>query len=105
MSANYLVNIGNKTPYQVPSKIIEYMSSGKPIINIEQCDFDTSSRVLQNYPLRYIFRNSVNMNDNKNLCFYLHENHGKILMQEEIDLLLAPYNLEFVANKYKILFS
>ena len=32
--ADVLVNIGNNTAYQLPSKLVEYISTGKPLINI-----------------------------------------------------------------------
>ncbi len=48
--ATCLVNIGNKTSYQLPSKIIEYMSTGKPILNICTITDDSSSNILVNYP-------------------------------------------------------
>ena len=35
-NANILVNIGNSMTNQVPSKIVEYISTGKPIINIHK---------------------------------------------------------------------
>lgn len=34
MDANFLLNIGNVVTNQLPSKILEYISTGKPIINV-----------------------------------------------------------------------
>jgi hypothetical protein len=50
-SANVLVNIGNSTPHQLPSKIVEYMMTGKPILNVVQRPNDPSGDVLGAYPL------------------------------------------------------
>jgi glycosyltransferase involved in cell wall biosynthesis len=48
--ANILVNIGNRTPYQLPSKVIEYAATGKPVLNLAQIDNDSSSSIYATYP-------------------------------------------------------
>lgn len=53
-SADILVNIGNNSQTQIPSKIFEYISTGKPIINIYSVDYDLCNSILQNYELAYI---------------------------------------------------
>ncbi len=40
--ANILVNLGNSTAYQLPSKVIEYMIMGKPVLNITKLKLDSS---------------------------------------------------------------
>ncbi len=49
--ATVLVNISNTTDYQLPSKIVEYAASGKPILNIAETRADCSARFLAGYPL------------------------------------------------------
>jgi hypothetical protein len=48
--ASILVNIGNRTPYQLPSKVIEYAATGKPVLNLTQIVNDSSSCVYATYP-------------------------------------------------------
>ena len=48
--ADILVNCGNITDYQLPSKIYEYMATGKPIINFVLNPKDTSVHAMKNYP-------------------------------------------------------
>jgi glycosyltransferase involved in cell wall biosynthesis len=48
-----LINIGNETPYQLPSKLLEYMASGRPIINFVSGPDDSSLGVLEKY-LRHL---------------------------------------------------
>jgi hypothetical protein len=48
--AGLLMNIGNDSPYQLPSKIVEYASLGKPILNIAGIHNDSSAEFLRNYP-------------------------------------------------------
>ena len=49
-SADILVNVGNKTAYQLPSKVIEYASTGKPILNLIQIEDDSSKALYESYP-------------------------------------------------------
>lgn len=51
-SATVLVNIGNATAHQLPSKVIEYAATGKPILNIGVIEADLSAAVLEDYPGR-----------------------------------------------------
>lgn len=49
-SSTVLLNLGNKNASLVPSKIFEYMSTGKPIISTYSMDNDSSLPYLQKYP-------------------------------------------------------
>lgn len=48
--AHILVNIGNDTTYQLPSKVVEYAATGKPIINLAKTPEDSSVRFFTPYP-------------------------------------------------------
>lgn len=48
--SDFLVNIGNTTPFQLPSKLAEYAAMGKHIVNISSCDRDSSTLFLEDYP-------------------------------------------------------
>jgi len=50
MEADILVNIGNDSASQLASKVIEYMSMGKPILNIISAESDTSMAAMVDYP-------------------------------------------------------
>jgi len=52
-SADILVNIGNSTTYQAPSKVIEYMSTGLPILNITSVAQDSTIPLLKTYPAAF----------------------------------------------------
>ena len=51
LEADVLINIGNQTSYQLPSKLIEYASLDKPILNISSIENDSSKKFLDFYPL------------------------------------------------------
>ena len=48
--ADFLINIGNHILNQIPSKIFEYISTGKPIINICESDSCPTIKYLNKYP-------------------------------------------------------
>lgn len=48
--ADVLVNIGNDTTYQLPSKVVEYLAMGKPIVNLVRDSSDSSARFFGPYP-------------------------------------------------------
>jgi glycosyltransferase involved in cell wall biosynthesis len=47
--ADILVNIGNKTPELLPSKLVEYASTGKPIFNLISISEDSSVEFFRTY--------------------------------------------------------
>ncbi len=48
--ADILVNIGNATPHQLPSKLVEYAAAARPILNLATTADDTAARFLAAYP-------------------------------------------------------
>lgn len=56
--ATVLVNISNTTDFQLPSKIVEYAATGKPILNLAATDADCSATFLASYPLHLTLRAS-----------------------------------------------
>ena len=49
-SADVLLNIGNETSFQLPSKVVEYVGMAKPILNIAGGADDSSVAFLNKYP-------------------------------------------------------
>ena len=48
--ADILINLGNKSVNQTPSKVFDYIGTGKPIVNLYSLLDDTSKRYLERYP-------------------------------------------------------
>lgn len=64
--AKFLVNIGNKGTDMVPSKLFEYMSTGKPIIHFYYDESDSCIPYLLKYPMALIIKmDEEQINDNK----------------------------------------
>lgn len=55
-NASILINIGNRTSFQLPSKLVEYVASGKPIVTLVNQAEDTSIDFLSRYPGAYVWR-------------------------------------------------
>ena len=55
-----LLNIGNQNPFQLPSKVIEYISTGKPIVHYSEISDDPVIGILKERS------NSIIINNNKN---------------------------------------
>ncbi len=99
--ADFLVNIGNNNPYQEPSKVIEYISTGKPIINIKSIKDDSSAALLEHYTAVFnVYRNSPGQlaETASKLAQYL-------LLPPSVDTnelknWLKPYRIESIVNNY-----
>lgn len=98
-SADCLVNVGNSTHYQLPSKLIEYMATGKPILNISSISNDSSSQILQNYPVSYNWALNKE-NDLDALCRFLEACRGQNLTVEQRESLVSPFSLASVSAQY-----
>ena len=44
-----LVNLGNSTAYQLPSKVVEYVMLGKPVLNVTKLELDSSQSFFSEY--------------------------------------------------------
>ncbi|MDP1604382.1 MAG: glycosyltransferase [Legionella sp.] len=104
-SADILVNIGNSTTYQAPSKVIEYMSTGLPILNITSVEEDSTIPLLKAYPAAFscfqgdgITENLVN----KLGEFFKETQRVDIAVVNEI---LKHYQSSAIANSYLNLLS
>lgn len=45
---DFLLNVGNATTFQLPSKSVDYLASGKPLINFVSVEADTFANFLEN---------------------------------------------------------
>ena len=54
--ADILLNISNTLPNQVPSKIFDYFSLGKPIINVQKIENCPAREYFDKYPLCFTFK-------------------------------------------------
>ncbi len=95
-----LLNISNTLTYSMPSKIIEYVATGRPIINILKIPHCTSLRYLQTYPL------GINLSEAEpveeaviRLQQFYTDTRGKRLTFDEVCTLYPESTPQFVAGK------
>ena len=102
--ADILLNISNKTSYQLPSKSIDYLMAGKPILNICYSEQDTFKQFFIDY---------------SNICNVIWEEpisdmtletfHNFILRTDAltdpklVQELAAPYQIDAIAAQYQAL--
>ena len=86
MKAQVLVNIGNKMTNQVPSKLFEYISTGKPIINICTGSNCPTIKYLNKYPYALnVFQDDNEIDSQvKTIVDFIKKNAGKQLSASEI---------------------
>ncbi|MFQ5734643.1 MAG: hypothetical protein ACE5KM_22135, partial [Planctomycetaceae bacterium] len=100
--ADVLVNLGNDLPYGLPSKVVEYAATGKPILNLSLIRDDVSARFLRNYSAAH----NVLASDIQNGCM-AGESTAEFLRQSPgaeratVERLLRPHRVESVAAEYE----
>ena len=102
-AADFLINIDNTNPMQVPSKIFEYISTGKPIVNFVFDDASPILPYLADYPLCLTI-NLNRMEDGgreaaERLSAFVRENRGKRIPFEEIRERYRACTPEYVARQ------
>ena len=104
-NANVLVNIGNKSSYQLPSKVIEYMSTGLPILNIHSIKKDLSLKVLIKYSnsISIIESDIIFEKTIDELCKFIL--NPKLVSDKSLENLLEIYGIESISNKYLEMFK
>lgn len=100
-NADVLVNLGNDLPYGLPSKVVEYAATGKPILNLAVIPADTSAAFLQSYPAAWtvsaddVARDRVAIAD---VATFLQHSPGAD--RKSVERLLRPHRVEAVAENY-----
>lgn len=97
--ADVLVNIGNRNSLQEPSKLIEYMSFCKPILNISSIPDDASIGILKEYPSSMTIEENLSAkSDFKNVLDFITRSHD--ISKALVDDIISPYQVESIANAY-----
>lgn len=98
-SANILLSIGNaKNISQIPSKLIEYIASGKPIIHFTQSNDDPAIVLLKQYPLAKIV-NLLHSVDYEDLNRFIRENSCSVVKFEDIKKTFEKADPEYIVKK------
>lgn len=103
--ASVLVNIGNSSSDQLPSKVVEYAASGKPILNIARNAADTSAAFLGSYPDKLTLYDAGRQPAPEQIEEI--EKFSRSLPRRipagQLEAWLAPYRLPEIAERYEAL--
>lgn len=98
--ADILINLGNSITNQMPSKILEYISFGKPILNFYFTEEDMCLPVLRKYPIVLnINVNNYSETDVEEIKKFINNNKGVKLSFDEATKNLMDYRVDNIAEK------
>mgnify|MGYP003965942691 FL=1 len=102
--ADILINIGNDTNYQLPSKLVDYAASGLPIVNIVSVADDSSLDFLSNYPAAMTFRDTPQgptADEEERLADFI--SSPPRITAKTTDMFMKPYRLSTIEQQYRAL--
>ena len=98
--SNILINVGNTITNQLPSKVFEYISMGKPIINFYFDEEDMGLKIFKQYELAFnINVNNYTAQDIDELIEFCKNNRNSHLDFEEATKNLVEYRVDSIAKK------
>lgn len=100
-NCNIVINLGNTITNQIPGKIFELISSGKPIINFYFSSDDPSLKYFDKYQLCYSLNLSSYTEDDVNeLIKFIKENDNKTLSFIDATVNLCEYKSEVAIKEF-----
>lgn len=97
--ASFLINIGNTVKNQLPSKVIDYISTGKPIINLIQRNDCPSLEVLKDYPYALNIMASEIKERRKEITDFVTQNKNNRVSWNVLSRIYREYTPEYVSEK------
>lgn len=98
--ADILIHLGNNNTSQLPSKLFEYMASGKPILHIYQQESCPSKKMLETYPMALsIPQAEITPELLDQVVQFCEKNKGKAIEYKQIYALYKEYSPNNVAKQ------
>lgn len=97
-----LLNIGNTTDFQLPSKAVEYLAAGKPILNLSYTEGDPFAAFFDDKPLVFnlkVENAKVGDAEIRRWLAWLEE-EKKLPDVQELERRTTPYKLATIASRY-----
>lgn len=100
-NADVLVNIGNSVSNMLPSKIINYIGYGKPILDIVKTPECPTLRYMEKYPLAYVIRETDCICDSDVDAFekWINSASQKRICEKDILTIYTECTPKYVAQK------
>lgn len=100
--ADFLINIGNKFSEMLPSKLLTYFMSGRPIIHIKNQENDSCISYLERYGLFLIIDENDPIEESaEKLKSFIMSNRGKIIPHEYVTKIFQNNTPEWNAKQIK----
>lgn len=100
--ADGLVHVGNAVDSLMPSKILDYISTGKPILNICKIRTCPTLPLIERYPTEMTIFEDEGMNESmiKRVREFCEQNKGKQVPYAEIERLYPECTIEYVTQQF-----
>lgn len=100
--AHFLVNIENSNCSMIPSKVVEYVATGKPLIDIAHSDKDVSELIGRYAGIgKAIILKEVSCGMSDEFLKFIEENKdGNNVSFEVVDNFLMEYRIENISDRY-----
>ena len=104
--ADFLVNIGNNTPYLLPSKIVDYANTGKPILNLVKTNSDITINFFKKYSASLCLVEKKHIISSGYISKLIHFIENPPTIEPSIlKKFIANYQIEKIAGSYEKLFK
>jgi hypothetical protein len=96
-----VVNLGNRSGYQLPSKVVEYVATGRPVLNLPGAADDVSVEFFAGYPaaLQLGHREPDGAEEVARVAAWLECGRGADAAA--VERCLAPYRLDAIVDQYE----
>lgn len=100
-NADILLNVGNKCINQLPSKIFDYMNTGKPIVNFYDTDMDPAIKYLFDYPLCLQIESKSDFQKEDGVSFvnFVKKAAHGIVSQKQVHEIYQKFELDSAVDK------
>lgn len=102
--ADVLINVGHTTTNQCPSKVLDYISTGKPILSVTKVDRCTSLPVLEKYPNALTIFEQQGISDemvNKVEKFIADSKLSEVYPLEKSREIFSDFTMETMISKFE----
>ena len=102
LNADILINLGNTVPNQMPSKILDYISTGKPIINLYKIDDCPTLEYTKDYELALNIKEGQKINKEliNKIEKFCNTNKGKYIEFNKIKNKYLECTPKYVSEKF-----
>ena len=100
---DFLVNLGNRSDFQLPSKSADYWLAGTPIINLTQIESDTFSQFLAGHPLLLqvpVLKKQPSEKELQRCRTFLREHFGRRLPDDQRRMIAERLSPPSIARQY-----